>query len=308
MMENKKYHIVIASILFATLTWILVNLRYEYTVVKHFPVILENIKEGKALKHPIPQNVNVRFKGTGWSLVELYLLPVKNYSIDLSTVGSEDFIVTGRELAEHIKLPTELQPLDIKPDTMILALEDYKEKRVPVVTNIMVSFREGYGQVGPIHVVPESVVVGGAKSMIENISSWLTNFTRFDELRAPVDTDIPMDEPSTYSVKPMNHSVHLTIDVQPFAEKTFIGVPVTVLSVPQNREVIFIPPRMDVIVRGGIDRLSKLSNEDFKAAVNYQSLFQDSAASVVPNLTFPEEVNVISKKPEQFQYIIRKKL
>ena len=308
MMEKRRYHIVIASILFAILTWISVNLRDEYTVVRHFPVVLENIKEGKALKHQLPRNVNVRFRGTGWSLAGLYLLPDMNYSIDLSTVGSDDFMITGRELLEHIKLPIALQTLDVKPDTIILALDDYKEKRVPVVTNLMISFKEGYGQVGSTRVVPESVVVGGSRIMIENITSWLTDFTRLDQLHAPVDAELPLDESSTYSVKLLNRSVHLTIDVQPFAEKTFIGVPVTGLSTPPNREVIFIPPRMDIIVRGGIDQLAKLSNEDFKAAVNYQTLVQDSAASVVPVLKAPEEVNVISKKPERFQYIIRKKL
>lgn len=308
MMEKKRYHIVIASILFAVLTWISVNLRDEYTVVKRFPVVLENVRAGKALKYPIARNVHVRFKGNGWSLAGLYLMPDMNYFIDFSTVGSEDFIITGRELPEHVKLPLVLHPLDVKPDTIILALDDYKEKHVPVVTNLMLSFKEGYGQVGSVRVYPESVIVGGSQILTDNITSWLTNFTRFDDLRAPVDIELSLEEPQNYSLTLLNHSVRLTIDVQPFAEKTFTGVPVEALSTPPNREVIFIPPKMDIIIRGGIDQLTKLSNEDFHASINYQFLVQDSAVAFTPVLTVPPEVKVIGRKPERFQYIIRKKL
>jgi hypothetical protein len=307
-MEKRRYHIVIASILFALLVWISVNLRDEFTIVKQFPIVLENIREGKALKYPLPRNINVRFKGNGWSLAGLYLMPDMKYIIDLSTIGPEDFAITGRELSEHIKLPESLRPLDVIPDTMVLALDDYKEKRVPIVLNLMVSYKEGYGRVGAINIVPESVLVGGSRNLMEHISSWLTNFTRFDQLHLPIDADIRLEEPATYSLTLLNHSARLKIDVQPFAEKTFTGIPVSALSTPPNREVIFIPPRMDIIVRGGIEQLAKLSNEDFKAALNYQALVQDSVESVVPILTSPAEIKVINKKPERFQYIIRKKL
>ena len=48
-MENKRYHIVIASIIFAILTWISVNMRYDYTVVEQMPVFLENLKDRKSV-------------------------------------------------------------------------------------------------------------------------------------------------------------------------------------------------------------------------------------------------------------------
>jgi len=83
-MKNKRYHIVIGSILFAVLTWFSVNMRNEYTVVRRMPVVLENMREGKALKYPVPRFVTVRFRGSGWLIGGLYLFPNVSYFIDVS--------------------------------------------------------------------------------------------------------------------------------------------------------------------------------------------------------------------------------
>src|SRR5713101_4965378 len=114
-MENKRYHIVIASIVFAVATWVSVNLRSEYTVVRHIPVVLANVREGRALRYPVPKSITVHFRGTGWALAGLYLSPDVRYFIDGSSLGTEGFTVTGRDLLEHIKLPVNLQVIEVKP-------------------------------------------------------------------------------------------------------------------------------------------------------------------------------------------------
>jgi hypothetical protein len=308
MMEQKRYHIVIASIIFAVLAWVSVNLREEYTVVKHFPIVLENLKHGKALKYPFPKTINVRFKGNGWALAGLYIVPDLVYTIDLATLGSDDFMITAQDLQEHIKFPMSLQPFDVDPDTMLLALDVYREKHVPITLNSTMSFKSGYGQVGSLRVIPESVVIGGSKHIIESIISWPTLYRKFDELKAPVNADVLLEEPSNHSVRLLCSSVRIQVDVQPFAEKAFTGIQLIAASVPANREIIFIPPKIDVVVRGGIDQLARLSNNDFQAVVNYQDLTADSSETIRPSLVVPPDVKVVNKKPEKFQYIIRKKL
>ncbi len=307
-MENRPFHIILASILFAIATWVSVNLGDEYTVVRRIPVVIENLKEGKALKYPVPRFVSVRFRGTGWALAGLYFSPDVKYFIDVSTLGPENFYITPHDFFEHSKLPVSLQPLDIKPDTITIAMEDYKEKRVPVVPRILLDYREGYGQVGNERVSPETTVVAGGANMLRKVDVWYTEYRKFENVHAPISTDIPLEEPASLSLEVFNKIAHLDVNVQPFAEKTFAGIPVVATGVPQGRDVIFIPPKMDVTVRGGIDQLSKLSADNFSASVTYQTLLQDSTGSIIPTLTSPEEVKVIGRTPQQFQFVIRKKL
>src|SRR5580765_893666 len=97
-MANKRYHIIIASIGFAVLAWLSVNMRENYVVVQQLPVVIENLKAGKALKHSLPKNVTVRFSGSGWLLAGIYLTPGLKYFIDASTLSSEPFVITRKDL------------------------------------------------------------------------------------------------------------------------------------------------------------------------------------------------------------------
>ena len=283
-------------------------MRFDYTVVEQMPVVLENLKPGKALRYPVPKHVSVRFRGSGWLIAGLYLTPGLKYFIDVSSLGTERFMISGRDLPEHVKLPFAVQLVDILPETLHLALDDYVEKRVRVFPRFVADFHDGYGQVGPVVCSPESVVLAGAKSHLDAIQEWPTVYSRFSNLRSSIDADNELEEPSNFSVSPMRKEVHLMVNVQPFAEKIFSGIPVTVATPPLNREVIFVPPRVDLIVRGGIDQLARLTNADFDAVVQYESLLRDDAEFVVPGILAPPEVKIVSRKPEQFKFIIRKRL
>lgn len=307
-MQNKRYHIIIASVIFAVLMWISINMGYEYTVVKYVPVVLENMREEQTLKYPVPKTLTVRFRGTGWQLANIYLSPNVKYYIDGQSLTTREFTVTAKDLPEHVKLPLSVQTLDVSPDTMTLALDDYLEKRVPIESSISINPKDGFGQVGAVRITPESVVVSGGKTMLEAIDHWQTERRRYDNQRSAIDEDVPLEDPLYYSIDIYPQSVRVQADIQHFAEKTFSGVPLSTAAVPSNREVIFIPPKMDVIVRGGIDQLSKLSNNDFQATVDYSALMADSSGIAVPVLSAPQTIKVIRRMPEQFQFIIRKKL
>lgn len=307
-MENKRYHIILASIIFAGLMWFSINMGYEYTVLRRIPVVLENRREDRALRYPIPKSVTVRFQGRGWQLAGLYFLPEIKYFIDLSSLNNEQFVLTSRDFTEHVKIPFSIQPLDIKPDTMILAFEESREKKVPVIPRVVVTTPNGYGMVGTVRTVPESVLISGTQSTIGAIPIWHTEHRRYDDQRTPVDDEISLEDPLNYAVEFSPRVVRVHVDIEPFAEKTFEGVSLFVLGAPANREVVFIPPRMDVTVRGSIDELSKLTPDNFQARTDYQSLLEDSTGLIVPALVFPEGVKVLRRTPEKFQFIIRKKL
>jgi hypothetical protein len=307
-MENKRYHIVIAAILFAILTWVSANMRYDYTIVRMIPVILENEREGQTLKFPVPKNMTVRFHGNGWMLAALWFTPDMKYYIDVSSLSSAPYIVTAEDVLEHIKLPVSVQVLDVNPDTLVLALDEYREKRVPIAPRVLLAFHEGYGQVGPMSIAPESVVIGGTPQAIAPVTEWPTAYRKLEELRAPVDINLPLEQPETYAIRLVQPVTRLAVNVQPFAEKSYTGIPVTVVAAPPNKEVIFIPPRIDVIARGGIDQLAKLTAESFQATVDFQSLIGDSANTIIPALQGPSSVKIVSRKPERFQYIIRSRL
>ncbi len=307
-MPQRRFPVAIGAVIAAAALWVSVNMQSEYSIVKSVPVVFEEMKEGKAFRYPIPKVMSIRVRGSGWVVARLFLSPDIKYFINLSSVSAEPALITTKEVQNHVTLPPEVTVVDVRPETLRLALADYYEKRVPVSPRIVLGFREGYGQVGPVKVEPESVTVGGTLENLMGVKSWSTDFRRYDGVHAPIDEEVPLEALPNFAVAVPVRSARVRVNVEPFAEKLFAGIPVTVLSVPPGREVILIPPRLDVVARGGIEQLAAISGDRFSASVEYAVLEQDSTGFVVPGLIVPEGVRVVERKPERFQFIIRKKL
>jgi hypothetical protein len=306
--ERRRYHIVLGAILFSIVVWISVNMRNEFTAEMQMPVVIENLRAGSALRYPIPKQMTVRFRGSGWLIAGLSLFPDIRYYIDASHLTLRKFTITGRDLMEHVKLPLSVQLVDVKPETLLLALDEYTEKKVPIILRAGLAFHENYGQIGPVHLAPESVLIAGSRNQLESIDAWPTVYRKYNDLRSSLREDIDLEESGIYSVEALEHAAHLSVDVQQFAEKIIPNLPITAVDVPANREVIFLPPKLDLTVRGGVDQLGGLGSGEFTATVRFDQLSEDSSATVEPLVGAPGDVRVIGRRPERVQFIIRKRL
>lgn len=305
---QKRLPVALGAFLAAVALWISVNMQAEYSVVKSVPVVFEEMKEGKALRYPIPRAMSVRVRGSGWVVARLFLSPDVKFFINLGSVGADPVVITSKEIQNHVTLPPDVAVVDVKPETLLVALSDYHEKRVPVSPRIVLDFHEGYGQVGQVKVEPESVTVGGSPDDLREVHSWSTEFRKYSDIRGPIAEEIPLEDIPNFSFTVPLRSVRVSVGVEPFAEKVFPGIPVTATGVPPGREVIFIPPRLDVVVRGGIEQLAAIRDDRFSASVPWGALEWDSTGSVVPALRAPEGVRVIERRPQRFQFIIRRRL
>ena len=103
-----------------------------------------------------------------------------------------------------------------------------------------------------------------------------------------------------------NETVTVTIDVQRIVEKNFDSLLVHVVDIPKDRNVVLLPNRVNISVRGGIDFLGKIDTSQFNAFVNYRDVVMDTVGSIVPHIDMPENTSLIFIKPEHLRYIIKK--
>ena len=264
-MKNKNLHIAIFSTLFAAALWLSINMGYEYQTVVSVPLVLENIKPNRALAKPVPPIVNVKVHASGWQLVGLYFAPNVRYVLDISDISNRFNFVTSKDIGERLKLPQGIQTVDIKPDTIMVVLDDKVKKTVPVEPVVAMTFREGYGVVGDIESIPDSITLTGAKDLLDKIDRWQTDPLVFSGLKSDVNARVGVSDTMSFSITPSPAAVTVQIDVQPIAEKSFKGIPVEVNQVPGNRLVVLIPPKIDIIVRGGIEQVAAVEQKDFSS-------------------------------------------
>jgi hypothetical protein len=123
-----------------------------------------------------------------------------------------------------------------------------------------------------------------------------------------VEKETALASSGEYALTLPSHAIRVSVAVQPFAEKTISGLVAVVPDLPHDREVILIPPKMDIIARAGIRRLAALSPEDFRVTVEYARILADSTGTIEPFVTGPADIQVVSRQPGRLQYIVRKKL
>lgn len=306
-LKNKRLQIIAATTVFAVLLWLSVNMSGEYLMTVEVPLMIENIPTGLALKAPLPREVQLRFRGDGWQLASLAWRSDLSLRPDGSKLDGGQRIITIREVAGQINIPPGTELTAIIPESLYLVPDTKAWKKVPVVFQGTLSFADGYGLGGRPVIEPDSIIISGAQSVLHSIDSWRTKRASFEQLKVSVETKLALDDSTPYHLSFSHSSVVVRVLAQPFAEKTFSGVAVEVRGVPPDREIILIPPRIEIVVRGSIERLSAFRIEDCSAECSFEHV-ADTTRYLSPSVTLPEGLQLIGKHPERVQYIIRRRL
>jgi hypothetical protein len=307
-MSFKRYHIIIASLFFAFMMWGSVTLGDEYYISLDMPLVVHDIPQSKALRGSLPNTVSVRLRGTGWRILSMLFSGTPQCILNVSGFSSQPVAIYKSQLLNSIPFTAGLQPVDINLDTLVLSLDNYIERKLFVRPDVVVDSPEGYGVVGQIRVMPESVVIGGAESVLRKVEYWKTEPTVFSKVREPFVVQVPLASAGSYAFHIPQRTVQVSVNVQPFAEKTLSGLAIEARYLPPNRDIIFIPPKIDIIVRGGIEQLASLSGNDVRLSVDYRELLSDTTGYVQPVVESPSGIRVLAKRPDRLQYIIRKRL
>jgi YbbR domain-containing protein len=306
-MKQKRLHIIFTTVFFAVLLWISVKLGHQYQTTVVASVDIENLPQGSAVKSSIPRNLRLRLRGDGWQLVPVAMGANLRFPIDLKTAPYQNRIITLRDVTERLSIPMGVQVASMTPDSIVVQLDVYAEKKIRVEPDLKLSFREGYDQIGNAVVAPESVIVGGARSVLEGIHSWRTIPIAQDNVRSPIDIDVPLSDTSGIRLDFTPENVHVSVEVQALAEKTFAGIPVEVTDVPSTVEVIVIPPKMDLVIRSGVQTLGALVPESLRVTIGFAEVAADTTGVLVPHVQLPEGVQLVSRRPDRVQYVIRQK-
>ena len=307
-MKKRRIHIVVTTILIGTFLWLSTNLRESYQITVAAPLTIEEIPRDMAVRTPVPRTVQLKFRGNGWRLAGVLLRPDIRLRVPLSSLLPGNCIITINDVLERISLSPGVQLVGMNPDTVAVLLDHRALKRVPVIPDFVVMFREGYGQVGNVMLSPESVTVSGAAALLDHIEGWHTAVIRFDDVKAPVEEDVALMESPDFLLECTPAAVRARINVQPFAEKVFSGLAVELRSLPSNRDVIFIPPKIEIVARGGIRQLASILPVDFQVSVEYERIVADTTGTIEPHIHTPQGVQVVVRRPERVQYIVRKRL
>jgi hypothetical protein len=304
-MKRRRTPLILGALLFSVLLWIFVKLGYDYQTTITVPVVVEDLPKGMAVRSLVPATADLRLRGGGWLLAALSsgAPPVLRIRPDARRV-----VLTASSLAQSLDLPAAVEVLGMQPDSLTVELEESATRTVVVALDTALRFGEGYGQVGPPEFDPPSVDVTGAASLLGSLDTVRVGPFAGEPLKAPLVTLAPVRFPEGTRLSAEPAAVRVRVEVQALAEKAFPAISVRTTGEPADRELILIPPRIDVTVRGGAGQLAALEPGAIEAVVQFEEVMTDSTGTVEPRILLPAGLTVVTMRPERLEYIVRKKL
>src|SRR5690606_19089293 len=120
-----------------------------------------------------------------------------------------------------------------------------------------------YGLASNVVVRPDSTVVYAPASKLNRMSSISTEEIQLSNLS---EYHIEQTNLKDFPGFSYNYSTaRVILDVQRIVDKNFSEIPVKIIDVPNDRNVVLLPNKINVGVRGGIDILGKLNQDDINA-------------------------------------------
>ncbi|MGB5530511.1 MAG: hypothetical protein WBQ32_11135 [Ignavibacteriaceae bacterium] len=300
---SKKLNIFLASIIFSIVLWGSISLSEFYYTNIDVKLSLVNLPNGYSTGSTLPDKVKLRVKGQGWRLVSLNVGPEAEYFVSVNNDSGSQVISLYDFLESNRWLLSDVDIISIQPDSLRFYVERIISKKLSIKLDLDLEFKPGYDLASDILLNPDSVMAFGPVSFLKTMKEIRTKIKPLGPLDSKTETEVglPIINGFTFDA----NQIEVTIDVQKIVDKQFDNIPVEVLNIPQGKEVVLLPNKIALNIRGGIEILGKLDEKQFRAYVYYNELVQDTTGSVTPKFEMLINVTLQYFKPERLRYIIR---
>ena len=312
---NKKLLIYLFFLFVSIALWYLNALSKDYTTIIYYKVRYENFPKGKALVSDMPEKLGLKVKGLGFSIFKHKViaytktinLPIDNFRLNISRNDNQyNYFLLTRYTKEWIgnQLTSDVQLIDVQPDTLVFKFTDVVEKKVPVTASLELQFEKQYMQNGLVIVQPDSVIVSGPLVLMDTLKCMYTQEIKNKHLKDTLKTEVellPVKMLSSHTTK-----VSLTVPVVKYTEMN-ISIPIETINAPDGLRVRTFPSAVNVSCWVGLSSYDKVTPYMFRAIIDYNSLISNSQNKAKIDLVkTPSNAQNIRFYPKSVEYIIEK--
>jgi YbbR domain-containing protein len=259
----------ITSLVLAFVAWYAIRSVISFeTVVSDIPLTIR-VNPGWAILDRSAKTVDVLFRG---SQEDIRYLNRDQISVDVDIRGKTFAQALSVKLQpKNVQAPGALRAVMIRPDEVMLKLDQEGEKQVPVKADLQGVVPEGYA-VDNVACTPASVLLQGPRQRLGEIESVRTapieledRIRSFKKLKMSI---IPPSENWVGSVSPSNVVVEITI-AERATTREIQNLPVNVLVGPGIRPKVDIwPSKVNVVLRGLADLVKNVKPEEVQAVID----------------------------------------
>ena len=289
---------ILYSFVIAFIFWFFIKSEDTYSVTTSIPLVARNLQEQKTYKEEVPESIIVSLKGSGRAFIWLRFFDnfYEDYKavIDLSSIADEynfELDQYYKNNPEKIVLPTSLD-LEfvevISPRNIKINLDQYLVKKVPIMSEIMVTTSAGYIQVGEVF-SPDSISIGGPQEIVDTIDFVKTQKDTLVDLVSSVESEFLIINPDRV-VDFDPKKVKGFINIQPISETIVTGIPVKLINKPNDINVFVNPATVSLTIVGGLDQIAKIGSTDIEVLINFEKSWSPDKQFYSPEVKIPDSI------------------
>jgi hypothetical protein len=282
--DRANWKVVSLCVLTAVVFWIFNAFNKNYSTNVRFPLLFEFDGEKYAPADHLPKSLNLNVSGNGWDLFRRHLgVKVVPLIIPLERAKEIKKIV-GSSLPPM--LATQVGNLKINyvvTDTLYLQIDQRDSHRYKLVADISeVTFREGYGRISPVVILPDSIELDGPQSRLHALDDSITLVLNDKNISENFRTEVEVDFPGSEFVKRNPPVVQIMFEV---SEVVNVKMSLKVVVVARNS-------RKEIDSVEALFQVPTGREKDFKLQAG--EIFSEVRASRLKkfHVAFPKVVNI----------------
>ena len=281
----------------ATILWLFVISGDQYTMIIDFPIEARNLNAQKAYLKEVPNYAAVMLKGKGRDLFKAFIL--QKYAgfklvLDLEGISQEyEFFLNDyfEKNPRRVVLPSSYKLSFVEvvyPNRIKISLDEIMKKTVPVSSNLLISLKDGYTQVGLIKLYPDSVNIVGPKAELDRINGINTIKDTLTDLSYAFNSELDLILPNRL-INCSHTEVQYYLDIQQISERIIVDIPVKVINKVKGIRVFPSPQTVSLTVIGGAIQISKIKSHDILVNVDFNS-WSIKQNFYEPQVSFPFDI------------------
>lgn len=281
----------------ATILWLFVISGDQYTMIIDFPIEARNLNAQKTYLKEVPNSAAVMLKGKGRDLFKAFIL--QKYSgfklvLDLEGISQEyEFFLNNyfEKNPRRVVLPSSYKLSFVEivyPNRIKISLDEIMKKTVPVSSNLLISLKDGYTQVGLIKFYPDSVNIVGPKAELDRINNINTIKDTLTNLSDAFNSGLNLILPNRL-INCSHTEVQCYLDIQQISERIIVDIPVKVINKVKGIRVFPSPQTVSLTVIGGAIQISKIKSNDILVKVDF-NLWSINQNFYEPQVSFPFDI------------------
>lgn len=301
-------------LLISVFIWFLNALSNNYSSVIEYPLVYTDFPDDRVFVGDVPEHLDLRINAHGYAILryKTFRKPVPiSFNVSAFTLNrpgqdsSRAYILT-RYLKDQVsrQLPTELQLLEIKPDTLHFQFARKITRRVKIRPDFQYQIDNQFTIKDGIILEPDSVDVTGPDLILDTLAYVYTVRSDLGNISRNYSDKVKLKR--IRDLEYGRSKVNCSFELERFTEVQ-LTIPVEVLNLPDSISLQTFPSRVKLTCNVGLSKYDRVNGSQVRAVVDYSKIEEGTKLLDVNVQNIPLYLLSYEYSPKTVEYLMSKR-